>query len=67
MCLVGCTGYFLFGVLNRTLTLAVSGGMVNVMLVIGALLVSYLYFGESLSPKQIVGIVLACAAIVLMS
>lgn len=64
---IGSTGYLAFGLLNKKLSLAQSGGLVNIALVVGALSVSLLFFGEHLSLKQIAGLILAMIAIYLMS
>ncbi|MFA5799930.1 MAG: hypothetical protein WC840_03135 [Candidatus Peribacteraceae bacterium] len=67
MCIVGSVGYFLFGLLNQKVQLGVAGGLVNVILVVGTVIVGWMYFGESLMLRQYVGLVLAGAAILLLS
>lgn len=67
MLIAGCLGYLLFGLLNQKTSLAVSGGLVNVTLVVGSLAVSFFYFEEILSIRQLIGIFFACVAIALMN
>lgn len=56
-------GYIFFGLINKQKTLAVSSGIVNVGLILGTILVSFSYFQESLSLKQIVGLTCAILAV----
>lgn len=67
MCIVGSAGYFAFGLLNQRVQLGIAGGLVNVMLVIGTVLVGWLYFGETLVLRQYVGLVISGIAILLLS
>ncbi len=56
-------GYFFFGLLNKDRTLATSSGIVNMGLLIGTVLVSMLYFGEEITFRQVIGLVLAFSAL----
>lgn len=55
-------GYIFFGLLNKDRTLATSSGIVNMGLLIGTVLVSALFFEESINFKQTLGISLALIA-----
>jgi multidrug transporter EmrE-like cation transporter len=59
--------YFLFGVINKYMTLSVSSAIVNMLIVIGGVLVGIVYFKEGMSIPQGIGFVLALAAIYLLN
>lgn len=59
--------YFLFAFVNRTVDLAVAGALVNTLIVIGAVAVGVLVFGEELSKLQYLGIGLALVSVTLMN
>ena len=59
-------GYFLFALINKNSNLAVSSGLVNMMLIIGTIMVSIFYFKDSLTIRQSFGLVLAITAVGLM-
>ena len=59
-------GYLLFGILNRNTSLAVGSGLVNMVLIIGNVIVSLLYFSEKITLKESFGLLLAFLAIILL-
>lgn len=60
-------GYWLFGILNKTVSLGVSSSLVNLLIILGGVLVGWFYFGEILGVRQILGIFMAIVAIILLS
>jgi drug/metabolite transporter (DMT)-like permease len=59
--------YFIFALINKYLSLAVAGALVNTLIVVGAVLVGVLVFGEELSKLQYLGIGLALASVTLLN
>lgn len=59
--------YVLFGILNRTKSLSVSSGLVNMLLLIGTILVGIFIFKDQLNIKQIIGLIFAITAIGLLA
>lgn len=59
--------YLFFGFLNREIKLGVAGSLVNLIIVIGTVLVGTFYFHEMLSKTQMLGLVFAGLAIVLLN
>lgn len=64
---LGPFAYILFGLLNESKSLAVSSGMVNIMLIIGTVLVSVFVFKESLTLREWIGLGFGVIALVLMN
>lgn len=60
-------GYFLFGRITTTQGLAISSGLLNCMIVISTVFIGVFFFGEELAVRQVVGLVFAVAAILLVS
>ncbi|MEY3869547.1 MAG: hypothetical protein RLZZ338_3438 [Cyanobacteriota bacterium] len=61
------TTYLLFGFLNQKMNLGIVGSLVNLIIVIGTVLVGVFYFQEVLTKTQLVGLVFAGVAIVLLN
>jgi multidrug transporter EmrE-like cation transporter len=59
--------YFFFSLVNRSVDLAVAGALVNTLIVIGAVAVGVLVFGEQLSKVQYLGIGLALVSVTLLN
>jgi multidrug transporter EmrE-like cation transporter len=59
--------YFVFALINKYLSLAVAGALVNTLIVVGAVLVGVLVFEEELSKLQYLGIGLALASVTLLN
>jgi multidrug transporter EmrE-like cation transporter len=59
--------YFLFALLNRSVDLAVAGALVNTLIVVGAVAVGVLFFGEQLSKLQYLGIGMALLSVTLLN
>jgi len=59
--------YFLFALVNKRVDLAVAGALVNTLIVVGAVAVGVLFFGEQLSKMQYLGIGLALASVTLLN
>ena len=59
--------YSAFAFINTRLNLAVTGALVNTIVVVGAVLVGALVFGEELSSMQYVGIALALVSVTLLN
>lgn len=59
--------YFLFALINKYVALAVAGALVNTLIVVGAVLVGALAFGEELSRLQVLGIGLALASVTVLN
>lgn len=64
--LLSPTTYLIFGRLNQKIDLG-AGSLVNFLIVIGTVLVGKFDFQELLTSTQIIGLFLACLAIVLLS
>ena len=60
-------GYLLFAYVTKVTGLAVGAAIVNTAIVIGGVLVGLLLFGEVLTSRQILGLIFAFIAIILMS
>jgi len=67
MCILAPFSYFLFGVLNKHMSLSVSSALVNMLIVLGGVLVGVLYFKDALSMKQYAGIATALLSIYLLN
>jgi len=65
--LLGPIAYVVFGLLNQTKSLAISSGMVNILLIAGNVLVGVLIFREILSPREWLGLGFGVVALILMS
>jgi len=59
--------YFAFALINTRLNLAVTGALVNTIVVAGAVLVGAIVFKEDVSRAQYLGIALALAAVTLLN
>jgi len=59
--------YFAFALINTRLNLAVTGALVNTIVVAGAVLVGAIVFKEDVSKAQYLGIALALAAVTLLN
>jgi drug/metabolite transporter (DMT)-like permease len=59
--------YFAFALINTRLNLAVTGALVNTIVVAGAVLVGAVVFKEDVSKAQYLGIALALAAVTLLN
>ncbi len=59
-------GYFLFAFLNRSNSLSISSGMVNMVIIIGTIAIGVFGFHDALTAKQIIGLILAVCAVILM-
>ncbi|GAB4384283.1 MAG: hypothetical protein Kow00121_47540 [Elainellaceae cyanobacterium] len=60
-------GYTLFGYLNQQMPLGTAGTLVNLITVMGALVVSVLFFHEQITLTQKLGIACAMIAIALIT
>lgn len=60
-------GYILFGKLNESTSLSIASGLVNMTIIIGTVLVGIFVFHDTLSTRQIIGLVSAVLAVALMS
>lgn len=67
VCVLSPATYLIFGVLNQKVDLGIAGSLVNLLIVIGTVLVAKFYFHEVLTSTQLVGLFLACIAIVLLN
>ena len=67
MFLLAPFGYLLFGLLNKSTSLSISSGLVNMILLIGTILVGFFYFHDAVTTRQIIGLSFALIAIVLMN
>jgi len=59
-------GYFLFAFLNRTNSLSISSGLVNMMLIIGTVSIGIFGFHDALTIRQMVGLTFSIIAVALM-
>ena len=59
--------YIFFALLNHRAELAVAGALVNTVVVFGAVVVGYFFFGEEPSRTQMVGIGMALGAVTLLN
>jgi multidrug transporter EmrE-like cation transporter len=59
--------YFLFALINKSVDLAIAGALVNTLIVVGAVAVGVLLFGEQLSKLQYLGIGLALVSVTLLN
>ena len=59
--------YLLFGILNKEETLSISSGLVNIMIIIGAILIGIFFFKDIVNVRQGIGLLLAIIAVILMS
>lgn len=59
--------YLLFGLLNQKVQLGIAGSLVNLIIVVGTVLVGTLYFQETMTFQQLIGLAFAVAAIVLLN
>ncbi len=59
-------GYISFAYLNKIENLSVSSALVNLILLTGAILIGVFYFKDSLSIKQIFGLMFAIVAFILL-
>ncbi|WP_354634878.1 hypothetical protein [Planktothricoides raciborskii] len=67
VCLLSPTTYLIFGILNQKIDLGIAGSLVNLLIMIGTVLVGIFYFHEVLTSTQLLGLFLACLAIVLLN
>lgn len=70
MVIAGClapVSYLLFALLNQKADLAVAGALVNTVVVFGAIVVGYFFFGEEPSRMQMVGMGMALGAVTLLN
>lgn len=67
ICVLAPLGYYLFGILNKQISLSVSSGLVNVFLLTGAILFGVFIFHDHLTSKQIAGLFFATITIFLLS
>ncbi|WP_246688573.1 MULTISPECIES: hypothetical protein [unclassified Mesorhizobium] len=65
--LLSPVSYFAFAMINTRLNLAVTGALVNTIVVAGAVLVGALVFKEEVSAAQYLGIALALIAVTLLN
>ena len=65
--LLSPVSYWAFAVINTRLNLAVTGALVNTIVVAGAVLVGALVFKEEVSVAQYIGIALALISIALLN
>ncbi|TPI41050.1 hypothetical protein FJW07_07255 [Mesorhizobium sp. B3-1-9] len=65
--LLSPVSYFMFAFINTRLNLAVTGALVNTIVVAGAVLVGAVVFKEDVSKAQYLGIALALAAVTLLN
>lgn len=61
-----CLGYVLFGFLIKRSNLSISTGLVDAILVIASILIGLFIFKDLISAKQLIGLILACIAVVLL-
>jgi multidrug transporter EmrE-like cation transporter len=66
MTILAPIGYLLFGLINRNSTLAVSSGLVNVIIIIGTIMVSVFYFKDPVTGRQTIGLLFAFLAVALL-
>ncbi|KKP43024.1 MAG: hypothetical protein A2639_01745 [Candidatus Staskawiczbacteria bacterium RIFCSPHIGHO2_01_FULL_34_27] len=59
-------GYILFGLLIKQTNLAVSSGLVDALLVVLSISIGIFILKDAVNTQQIVGLVLACLAVILM-
>lgn len=59
--------YWAFALINTRLNLAVTGALVNTIVVVGAVLVGTFVFKEEVSLMQYVGIALALVSVTLLN
>jgi multidrug transporter EmrE-like cation transporter len=59
--------YSAFAFINTKMNLAMTGALVNTIVVVGAVLVGVIVFKEELSAMQYLGIVLAVASVTLLN
>ena len=60
-------GYLFFGMLNKNENLSVSSAFVNIILLVGTILVGLIFMGDEISNRQVLGLILAIIAVVLLS
>jgi len=65
--LLSPVSYFAFAFINKRLNLAVTGALVNTIVVAGALIVGAVVFKEEVSAAQYIGIALALIAVTLLN
>lgn len=65
--LLAPVSYFAFAFINTRLNLAVTGAMVDTIVVAGALIVGAVVFKEEVSAAQYIGIALALIAVTLLN
>lgn len=59
--------YLIFAELNKKESLSISSGLVNMMIIIGAILIGVFYFKDVITVKQGLGLFLAVLAVILMA
>ncbi len=59
-------GYFLFALLNRTNSLSISSGLVNMVIIIGTITIGIFGFQDALTVRQIFGLAFSLVAVALM-
>src|SRR3989344_7511959 len=64
--IVACIGYVLFGLLIKQTNLAISTGLVDALLVVLSISIGIFILKDAVNTQQIVGLVLACLAVILM-
>ena len=60
-------GYLFFAILNKRMTLGASATVVNTLMILGAVVVGRLFFTETLSAHQYIGIFFGLIAITLLA
>ena len=66
ICLAACVGYFTFGVLMKQANLSVSTGLVDTLILICSIIVGVFLFRDVLTARQIIGLSLACASVIIL-
>lgn len=60
-------GYILFGELNKKLSLSISSGIVNSIIVLVTISIGIFYFEDELTARQVTGLILALGAVYCIS
>jgi drug/metabolite transporter (DMT)-like permease len=59
-------GYILFGLLIKQSNLAISSGLVDALIVIFSILIGIFILNDTVTNRQLIGLILACLAVILL-
>jgi drug/metabolite transporter (DMT)-like permease len=65
-CFLAPLSHLLFGLLNQKVSMGLAVSLINLLIIISSVIVGKFYFHEVLNKNQLLGVFIACIAIILL-